>query len=108
MAREDGWLWIGDKKGFYSVKSGYRMLVNNLFDPLHGYSSSLWNNIWSLQISFKVRNFLWRACRNCLPTKVALRSRYVDVFKACPVYNTGTKDSYHALVKCSFAKRGRT
>ena len=29
----------------------------------------------------------------------------MDVSKVCPVCNTGTWDTYHALVKCSFVRR---
>ena len=57
--REDGWLWMEEKKGFYSVKSGYRMLMSNISESSTGFSSILWKNIWSFQVPPRVRNFLW-------------------------------------------------
>ena len=38
-----------------------------------------WNSIWKLNVPApRVKMFLWRACRGCLPTRVNLRSRGVD------------------------------
>ena len=37
----------------------------------------------------KVKNFIWRAYSNCLPTKVTLKSKNVEVSNICPMCNYG-------------------
>ena len=52
-----------------------------------------------------MRSFIWRACSNCLPTKLALKSKHVEVSKVCPICNDSIEDVTHALVKCLYARR---
>lgn len=73
---DDVWLWLDDVKGFYSVKSGYKLSMRNhvsTSDP----SDVKWDLIWKLNIPTKVRNFIWRVLSKCLPTRQALRKRKV-------------------------------
>ena len=41
---------------------------NLLEEPLE-YEKGLWNKIWSLESSNKVKHLIWRACKNSLPPK---------------------------------------
>ena len=46
----------------------------------------VWKGIWQLQVPPKIKNFLWRACRNALPTKQALMKRKITadlIYKRC-------------------------
>lgn len=52
----------------------------------------------------KVKNFLWRAVKNVLPTIDNLFSRRVQVLPTCFVCNAYNKSVIHALVECGFAK----
>lgn len=38
-----------------------------------------WNPLSDLQVPPKVKTFLWRACRNCLSTKLNLQGKEVTV-----------------------------
>ncbi|KAL4621953.1 hypothetical protein ACB092_06G264100 [Castanea dentata] len=51
--------------------------------------------IWKLPLPCKVRNFLWRACRNAVPMKKNLQRRCVVDDLVCPLC------SKHALWSCS-------
>ena len=62
--------------GSYTVKSGYRFLYksrsldNNEYQPE---DNTLWKKVWGLQVQPKVRNLLWKAIKNSIPTKLNLR-----------------------------------
>lgn len=100
---KDSWYWSHEKMGHYSVKSAYVRLqelrgTSNTLD-----SSGFWRKLWQLKIPSKVKNFLWRAVTNCLPTKDLLRVRSVQVNALCSTCNLLDESVLHALVSCSFA-----
>ena len=76
MDAEEVLIWPHSQDGQYSCKSGYRFLkdeeaMDNAQDDAIT-DLKLWKGIWTLQVPNKVKNLLWRACRNALPTKEAL------------------------------------
>lgn len=96
----DSWYWLPDPKGLYTVRSCYRMLDQKLSPP----SSSVWRKLWQLPVPPKVKNFLWRAMANVLPTADNLRQRRVEVPVLCPIYHSSSESIFHILVTCPFAK----
>ena len=102
----DGWMWKWEKRGYYSVKSGYKELSRDKDMMCRGmyHHSSVWNSIWSVTAPPKVKNFLWRACPGSLPTKQCLISRKVEVSEACPICHGGAKSVFHLLTSCPFGK----
>lgn len=50
-----------------------------------------WSCVWKLKLSPKVKNFLWRACRNCLPTRVRLQTKGVRSPNQCVCVKTRLK-----------------
>ena len=81
-AAEDTLYWPYTPSGNYSCKFGYRFLKkeakleSNLQAPPIC-EKRLWKKIWQMRALPKVKNFLWRACRNALPTKQALMRRKI-------------------------------
>ena len=75
---EDQIIWVGNKKGEFSVKSACYIVVRVLDTMEEGESSSgdprspLWKKLWHLNIPPKVRIFAWKMCMNALPTFVNL------------------------------------
>ncbi|KAM6590400.1 hypothetical protein CsatA_013005 [Cannabis sativa] len=67
-------------------------------------NTDFWKRLWSLKISPKISNFLWRAASGVLPTFFQLQKRHVLVNANCPLCNTSIETIQHALVECSFAK----
>jgi len=51
----------------------------------------------------KVKNLVWRICRDCFPTRVKLRSRGVNCPSACVMCEDPHEDSYHILFHCQAA-----
>ena len=86
------------------MKSAYRLLVSNLTISSADTMSNGWSKIWKLQIPLKVRHLIWRACIGCLPTRIALRSRKVELTEICPLCNAEPEDTMHVFVKCQYAR----
>ncbi len=59
------------------------------------------NCVWKLKFPLKVKNFLWRACHNCLPTRVRLLSKGVLCSDQCAVCEDGDEDNAHLFFMCS-------
>jgi len=70
--RVDKATWRFEKNGLYSVCNAYREIINSNDVLLHHRVSENWNIIWNLKLPPKIKNFLWRICRNCLPTRMRL------------------------------------
>ena len=54
------------KNGIYSVKSGYKMLCEEVrreeaSGSIRSGGSGLWKGIWKLKVSGKLKHFLWKA-----------------------------------------------
>ena len=79
---KDQMIWHYDKKGEYSIKTGYQVALNKKFpDPLGCLSSNNnnWSIIWKLTLPEKIKIFIWKATKNLLPTIENLVS--VELFR---------------------------
>ena len=76
-------IWRATTSGIFTVRSAY-FIENDRKSLLMGEGShsldkdSFWKEIWSLKVSNLVKNFMWRACSNILPTKESLLRRGVS------------------------------
>lgn len=63
-------MWHFDKRGEYSIKSGYQVALQIKVPDLSNssnYSSKQWNSLWSLELPEKIKLFMWKASKNLLP-----------------------------------------
>lgn len=102
---DDSWIWLPGVQGKYEVKSGYRVLSSSRSQPLCATIAFDWKKLWALAIPPKVKNFIWRALQNCLPTLGNLRRRQVEVYPICPVCMEVVESVDHVLTSCSYALR---
>ena len=66
----------------------------------HTFSEKLQNGLWSLYVPNKVKNLMWRACRNAMPTKANLVRRTIS---DDPLYNRcheAHETALHAIQMC--------
>ncbi|KAK9985913.1 hypothetical protein SO802_030864 [Lithocarpus litseifolius] len=71
---EDILIWPLTTDGDYSVRSAYRMLVDNGTQSLPSSFAPngdgfMWKKILKVWVPHKIRHFLWRAAKDSLPTK---------------------------------------
>ena len=60
--------------------------------------------IWKLNFPNKIKHFMWRACKNILPTKNRLKVRGMGLEDCCAVCGL-SETSGHTLRGCEFAKK---
>ncbi|KAL6564457.1 hypothetical protein OROMI_015907 [Orobanche minor] len=101
---DDGWYWLGERKGSYSVKSGYHRLTRLNLSETSSQNSFLWSSIWNLFVPPKVKILVWRILSQCLPTCSALHHRHVPISTACPLCSGACEDDFHAMVSCRVAR----
>ena len=98
---KDKLIWVGNRKGVFTVRSSYHVALNLVDCSDEGESSfgdpweRLWKKIWHLNIPPKIKYFAWRACIDALPTKVNL----------CPCCGSELEAISHSLICCEVAKR---
>ena len=77
----DKLIWLGTKRGEFTVRSAYYVALSLVETNNEGESSAgdprslLWKKVWHLNLPKKIRIFAWRACMNALPTMQNLRVR---------------------------------
>ncbi|XP_060969711.1 uncharacterized protein LOC115713599 [Cannabis sativa] len=100
----DVWYWSWESSSHFSVKSIYKFIELSRELGAQDDDSVFWNTLWKLSVPPKVKDLLWRAATNCLPTESRLRSKHVPIDTICPVCKVTDEIIYHCLVDCSFSK----
>ncbi|GMI81726.1 hypothetical protein HRI_001841900 [Hibiscus trionum] len=90
-----------EKDGHYSVRSGYRVLLNESVDPsLHKF----YDRLWRISCPAKIKILLWKFSRNFVPTRHNLSIKRVTTNVLCPRCQLFREDINHVSHLCSFAK----
>lgn len=105
----DNLVWMENKSQQFSVRTAYQVALRLKQQPEAEHSSArldgaIWKQLWSLNIPPKIRNFVWRACSNILPTKDNLMKRKIRVEPLCEFCNQQTESVFHILWECPFAR----
>ncbi|KAL6285845.1 hypothetical protein ACE6H2_010235 [Prunus campanulata] len=107
----DRLIWPHNKNGGYSVKSGYNLIRGSSFTQHHDRPSGsrsclqdLWKVIWKSTLIPKLKNFMWRMFRGCLPIKDALFRRHLGVAPLCPLCNNEPKTKEHMFLLCGWVQ----
>ena len=102
---EDSLSWPMEQDGKYICKSGYRFLkeeaaLNIIKEPI-GLEKDLWKEIQALEYPNKVKNLIWTACINSLPTKGNLVRRTIISYPTCDQCIATTENPLYAFWSCS-------
>ncbi|XP_023893347.1 uncharacterized protein LOC112005329 [Quercus suber] len=107
---DDQLIWLGNKRGSFSVKSASYIAMRIAEANCMGESITVhsqppfWKKIWHLNVPPKVWIFAWRVCNNGLPTMLALRCRGLNSSGFCPLCDKELESIQHALFLCPHAK----
>ena len=76
----DKLVWAATPNGFFTVKSAHWIAMAAAGTEQEGTlgasgQKQLWKTIWSAEVPNKIKNFVWRACQNIIPTKSNLCRR---------------------------------
>ncbi|KAF7809749.1 retrotransposon protein, putative, unclassified [Senna tora] len=105
--RADAWAWSGEVNGTFSVKSCYKLAMEERWKQMSltthifcDVSAELWKSLWKLPVLSRFKTFLWRACLDILPTVDALERRGMSILDKCIWCNREDETAYHVLVEC--------
>jgi hypothetical protein len=68
-------IWRFSRHNVYSVRSAYYQLIENIIDNSHPKMEGNWKALWRLLVPNKVKIFLWRTLRGCLPVRGRLAQK---------------------------------
>lgn len=100
-------LWHYDRQGEYSVKSDYILAMQSQDSECvvsSGEESCVWQAVWKLNVSPKMRIFLWPALLNILPTMDKSKLKRVVHVSSYHVCEYVQELVMHALVECDWAQ----
>ena len=102
-------VWAATPNGTFTVKSAYWIAMEMKEAEQEGTSgnasqSRLWKTIWLAEVTNKIKNFVWRACQNILPTKSNLFHRHVLSSDVCDQCGQISETTSHVLLFCDFSR----
>ncbi|CAL9016314.1 unnamed protein product, partial [Prunus brigantina] len=108
----DRLVWHAVKNGDYSVKSGYYLALYDSPPPVssdrasasHAVNKAIWSVIWRACTTPKIRNFMWRAVSNSLPTSDNLFRRKLSRSPICQICGLFPETVEHMLLLCPWTK----
>jgi hypothetical protein len=107
--KEDRCIWRGTKNGQFTVRSAYHLQqeLNIQYEASSSFKercSEVWSKIWSLQLPGVEKKFLWKACKEILPTRANLFKRKVVDNPLCPICSREPESVLHILWSCDSAR----
>uniref|UniRef100_A0A7N2KKA3 Reverse transcriptase zinc-binding domain-containing protein n=1 Tax=Quercus lobata TaxID=97700 RepID=A0A7N2KKA3_QUELO len=95
---------VASKEPWYTCKSGYRFLKEEAESALErtqvAFETQLWKKLWMLEVPNMVKNHVWRACRDSLPTKQNLMQHIIITNALCDRCKQLPETTLHAVWTC--------
>lgn len=108
---EDYWVWVHNKSGAYSVKSGYwlRNRVSKVEEIIQAEVRPSLNDLksetWKIKTPPKIKMLIWRAISNAIPAGELLVRRGIRMDPVCQTCGFEGESINHILFTCSIARQ---
>lgn len=91
LSLPDKQIWSGSPLGVFFIKSAYHLGMSQKLRSQgkkfeNSLSSKVWKKIWGLHVPSVVKTFLWRVCKNSLPTRDNLFKKGIIQNPLCAQY----------------------
>uniref|UniRef100_A0A803NIV3 RNase H type-1 domain-containing protein n=1 Tax=Cannabis sativa TaxID=3483 RepID=A0A803NIV3_CANSA len=100
----DNYYWKHENSGVYTVKSAYKHIQLSKGNWSADMEEEVWKKLWKIKVPAKVLHFMWKALTGCLPTRVQLLTKHVDVPCLCVFCNVHDESISHVLLECPYAQ----
>ncbi|CAN1761930.1 Transposon TX1 uncharacterized 149 kDa protein [Linum perenne] len=100
---EDARIWKHENNGRYSVRSAYRVAMEEIAGIAGLHVGVPWTKLWSLNIPPKSKHHLWIMARGVLPTRRALQYRGIQLDNSCVCCSLEPESLEHILFRCRVA-----
>lgn len=102
LAMDDERVWLPEKSGEYSTRSGYALAKMNKGDTIETFN---WKKcVWNVKCSPKLQHFLWKVKSNALAVGETLIKRGIQTEGKCK--RCGASESIlHVMLSCPYAQR---
>ncbi|KAK2450022.1 hypothetical protein QL285_009162 [Trifolium repens] len=104
---DDTLVWMDNTNGMYSVKSGYKVILNVTGMANEISHQEEWSHLWNIRAPPKAKHLLWRISKGCLPTRMHLQDKWVPCTQLCPLCNQENEDDWHVLFHCETSVQAR-
>ena len=71
----------------------------------HSHSNKIGKAIWAVKVCNKIKTFIWRACRDILPTKTNLTRRKFLFDVGCGCCEDGVESTDHVLLSYAYSDK---
>ncbi|KAK8693770.1 hypothetical protein V6N13_071339 [Hibiscus sabdariffa] len=103
--------WRPDGSGIYFVKSGYRLLCNDMNSssgiahPSHvSLLSRFYNEMWVVRVPSMIPIIMWRIINNFVPTYANLQSQRLSMINVFPFCLISSETVEHIMKDCWFVQ----
>ncbi|XP_020883429.1 uncharacterized protein LOC110229035 [Arabidopsis lyrata subsp. lyrata] len=101
----DSLIWLPEKSGIYSTKTGYHLAANGSFAGTEPPKDFSWTkSIWQLKVIPKIKNFLWKASNGALSLGSNLAKRGLMTSLCCKRCGE-REDELHLFLHCPYTQR---
>lgn len=79
--------------------------MDNLLDTSHLKCEGDWSTLWSIRAPPKIKFFIWRLLRGCLPTRSNLREKHINCNIECVCCESNIEHEWHLFISRDHAKQ---
>lgn len=78
--------------------------MERILNTSHLHVPENWLAIWKIKAPLKIKHFLWRVLRGCLPSRTNLCSKGIQCPSNCDFCSTHFKFDWHSIIECEMTR----